>query len=228
MPDLPRSILGLIGSFLAAVVASAALATSWETGGLGEQKRALQGASTERPACAACHMADGSGQPEVGIPRLAGLSADYIARQLAWFADSTRRNVVMQPYAAALSDDERHAYGKYFAKQRAPRAASPFPVDASAVARGRQLFADGEPRIGLVACAQCHGPTGLGVGDFSPRIAGQSAAYVLEQLEAWHAGATRDPDGRYMQAIAARLSPDDMKSVAAYIATMTTEGGKQP
>ena len=180
--------------------------------------------SAERPACAACHMADGSGQPEVGIPRLAGQSADYMAKQLDYFADGRRGNIVMHPYAAALSDNEKQSFAKYFAASSTSTIASPFPPTEALLARGQQLFANGDVRTGLVACAQCHGPTGLGVGDFSPRLAGQSAVYIVEQLRDWHAGAMRDPDGKYMSAIAVRLSPDDMKSVAAYIATMKTMG----
>lgn len=184
-------------------------------------------ASTERPACAACHMADGAGQPEVGIPRLAGQSTSYVARQLSYFADGQRQNLVMHPYAAALSAIEKQSYGDYFAKMSEPASDSPLPPSEATLARGRHLYVDGGARVGLVACAQCHGPTGLGIGDFSPRLAGQSAVYVVEQLQGWPAGAMRDPGRKYMK-IAARLSPYDMRDVAAFIATMKVDGRNNP
>ena len=35
---------------------------------------AVNGVSPERASCASCHQQNGAGQPDVGIPRLAGLS----------------------------------------------------------------------------------------------------------------------------------------------------------
>jgi hypothetical protein len=47
---------------------------------------AVRGLSPERPSCAACHLQNGAGQPDVGIPRLPGLTSSYIAEQLNYFA----------------------------------------------------------------------------------------------------------------------------------------------
>ncbi len=219
MTDLTRFSRTPLAIVATAVIATGQAASAWA---------ASPDTSAERPACAACHMADGAGQPEVGIPRLAGQLPSYIAKQLNYFADGRRQNLVMHPYAAALSAIEKQSFGDYFAKITAPASISPVAPSEATLARGRQLFANGDARIGLVACSQCHGSTGLGVGDFSPQLAGQSAVYVVEQLQGWHAGAMRDPDGQYMKAIAARLSPDDMHAVAAYIASMKVEGGDHP
>lgn len=183
---------------------------------------ALHGVTKDGAPCSACHMPDGAGQPEVGIPRLAGLAPSYIAAQLDYFADGARDNLVMKPYAAALTAAQRAAVARYFAGLPTPVAADPSVPSVAMLARGHTLFADGDARIGLVGCSQCHGPTGLGVGDFSPRLVGQSAVYVVEQLQGWHTGGLRDPKGVYMKAIAARLSPEDMRAAAAYISTMNT------
>jgi cytochrome c553 len=43
------------------------------------------GVAPGRPGCAACHVQDGSGQPDVGMPRLAGLTASYLLDQLNYF-----------------------------------------------------------------------------------------------------------------------------------------------
>jgi cytochrome c553 len=48
-------------------------------------------------ACSACHGAQGEGRPEADYPRLAGLSADYLLRQLNDFVDNNRENELMTP-----------------------------------------------------------------------------------------------------------------------------------
>lgn len=189
---------------------------------------ATHGISPDGAACAACHGADGAGQPEVGIPRIAGLAPSYIDQQLEYFASGQRNNVVMKSYAAALDAQQRRAVAEYFAALSSPVAEDTAPVAQDTVERGQTLFLNGDARTGLVSCSQCHGPTGLGVGDFSPRLAGQSATYVKVQLEEWHGGAPRDPKGVYMAAIAARLSPSDIEAVATYVATLDPNKRAKP
>lgn len=194
---------------------------------------ALQPGPSGRPACAACHGADGAGQPDVGIPRLAGLHASYMADQLGHFATGVRANAIMAPYAASLSADERRAVAEYFAALPIPAPVDPIPEPVAKLDRGMALFQRGDARTGLIACTQCHGPNGVGVGSFTPRLAGQSGPYIAEQLHNWHAGDVRDPRGAYMRAIAARLPPTDIEAVAAYAAGLKasetigkTVGGK--
>jgi cytochrome c oxidase subunit 2 len=63
--------------------------------------------------CASCHGAEAEGNPDVGAPRLAGQSPEYLARQLRNFragirgADSLDLNgQVMGPMAQQLPDDQ--------------------------------------------------------------------------------------------------------------------------
>lgn len=70
----------------------------------------------------------------------------------------------------------------------------------------------------LPACAQCHGPGGLGVGTAFPPLAGQPVAYIAGQLNGWKHG-TRPPGPMaLMPAIAGKLSDADIDAVAAYYA----------
>ena len=66
---------------------------------------------SEMPAAAAsclpCHGPHGEGQPATGVPRLAGLNAQYLEHQLASFKDGTRKNRIMLMIASDLSDDEK-------------------------------------------------------------------------------------------------------------------------
>jgi hypothetical protein len=73
---------------------------------------------------------NGAGQPDVGIPRLAGLTSSYIAAQLEYFATGARHDPVMSPYAAMLTPVQRQAVADYFASLRVPE--KPDLVQASA------------------------------------------------------------------------------------------------
>ena len=64
-------------------------------------------------ACAGCHGSDGGGQ--AAFPRLAGLDAAYLRKQLDDFAAGRRRNAVMQPIASALAAADRSAMAEYYA-----------------------------------------------------------------------------------------------------------------
>ena len=187
-----------------------------------------RGTKVGRAACAACHMPDAAGQPDVGIPRLAGLTESYIADQLNYFASSARENAAMSAYAKLLSPGQRLEVAAYLQSIPIPASADMPAPPASQLARGAQVFLNGDEHSGLLACAQCHGPTALGVGDFSPRLAGQSAPYVMSQLEGWQAGNVRDPKGIYMRAIASHLTTADLQAVAAYVASLDGQGGQKP
>jgi cytochrome c553 len=210
----PAAAAGLLGllSFTQAHGSDATIAAG--------RKIALLGSAPERPGCASCHLLNGAGQPDVGIPRLAGLTSSYIMAQLGYFAAGTRHNVAMAPYAVSLSAAQKQEAADYFASLPVPVSLDqPVPA-ADVAAHGRALFLEGDYRTGVLACSQCHGSTGAGVGDFSPRLAGQSAAYVEDELKQWHGGAMRDPHGAYMQAEARNLSETDIQALAAYVAAM--------
>ena len=181
---------------------------------------AQQGMLAGHAGCAACHLENGAGQPDVGIPRLAGLHLDYLNQQLSYFAGGQRQNAVMRPYAQMLDTRQRQQVAAYYASLAVSR-----PVEADApppdlLAQGQRIVEYGSADADMPSCSQCHGVSGLGVGDFSPALAGQSAAYIAGQLTAWHDGARRDPKGIFMQAEARRLSYSDIKAVAAYLATL--------
>ena len=68
------------------------------------------------------------------------------------------------------------------------------------------------------ACVGCHGNQGQGNPEAdSPRIAGQSAYYLLKQLDSYANGSRRD---RVMEPIARGLPPELRASVAAHYASL--------
>ena len=189
---------------------------------------AVQGVLPERPSCSSCHQENGAGQPDVGIPRLAGLTSAYIAAQLEYFATGARHDSAMSPYAAMLTPLQRQAVANYFASLPVPEQPDLAKAGAATLDRGRTLFLDGDYRTGLLACSQCHGRTGLGVGDFSPRLAGQCADYVAEKLQQWQSGNLRDPQGSFMRAEASHLNQTEIAALAAFVSALQRKEARKP
>lgn len=206
---------------LAAVVAGAlplvAAAQAPAAGAPADLTKAQQIASQ---VCAACHGADGN-SPTPANPNLAGQHADYITRQLAHFKAGIRVNPVMQSMVANLSDAEMTALGVYFAQQK-PKGLT--AKDAATVRTAQRIYRGGDQASGLPACAACHTPTGSGIPKNFPRVAGQWADYSYAQLKAFKAGERgndkegRDVNGRIMGTIAGRMTDDQMKAVADFMA----------
>ncbi|HEX8778282.1 MAG TPA: c-type cytochrome [Rhodanobacter sp.] len=213
MPGLPQLLIALV----LAPLPFAAVATDAAT-------IVRQGNGKGAAPCMACHGVDGGGMAVNGYPRLAGLDAAYLQRQLDDFANGARSNPVMQPNASALSEEERAALAKYY---------SALPVPAHAVAApaaaGATLATRGDWSRGLPACVRCHGPGGMGVGANFPPLAGQSAAYIASQLRAWQQGTRRNDPLQLMQHVAKQLTPQEVDAVAGWFAAQpppAREGGR--
>ena len=79
-------------------------------------------------------------------------------------------------------------------------------------------------------CAGCHGARGSGNAPAGwPRLAGQHADYIAQQLRRWRTGAentleenpegrTNDGDARLMRDVALRLTDNEIDAVANFIA----------
>lgn len=68
-----------------------------------------------------------------------------------------------------------------------------------------------------VTCAACHGEDGVGTLDIYPIIAGQYEDYLVHALKAYRDGKRKNI---IMGGMAAALSDDDIKNLAAYYAAM--------
>jgi cytochrome c553 len=134
----------------------------------------------------------------------------------------------MSPYAAMLTPVQRQAVADYFASLPVPEQPDPAQVSAATLDRGRTLFLDGNYRTGLLSCSDCHGITGLGVGAFSPRLAGQSGDYIYKQLQQWQSGNLRDPQGSFMRAEASHLSPSEIAALSAFVCSLGGQEAGKP
>ena len=166
-------------------------------------------------SCTPCHGRNGEGQPSRGIPRLAGLNAEYLERQLEGFKNGARQNRIMLMIASDLSDDERKALTNYYAGMTTPKPEAT-PAEQAVIAAGAKLAATGDPSKDLPGCGQCHGAAGVDAGANFPRLAGQSALYIEKALRSWKAGDRKTDAMGVMANVANKLTDDQIKSVAAY------------
>lgn len=199
------------------------------------------------PACVTCHGAQGEGNAQTNFPRLAGLDAGYLAKQLQDYArDLPAAGVVIEPIARDYSKTPRvysdktvftpgvrkDAVMSNFARQLSPDdirnlaayyaslgfSAKPIPTAHETLERGQDLALRGKPEYGLPGCVSCHAPDGEGFETDFPPLAGQPANYLVEQINRWQRG-ERDNDAMgMMKAIAIQLTDADKLNVAAYYA----------
>lgn len=76
-------------------------------------------------------------------------------------------------------------------------------------------------------CAACHGPDGNSPAAANPKLAGQIPEYIQKQLTNFKpaSGTKAERENPIMAGMAATLSADDMRNVAAYFAQQTPKAG---
>jgi cytochrome c553 len=172
--------------------------------------------------CVPCHNADGSGNPEIGAPNIAGMKEWYVERELEKFRAGVRgmhfndvEGMRMRPMALSLtSEDDVKAVSHYVETLAPVRHASSLPGDPKA---GETLYA---------TCGACHGDSGAGNQDLSaPRIAGVDDWYLATELRKFRSGvrgtSPKDREGRMMRPMARTLADEDaIRNVVAYVETL--------
>jgi cytochrome c oxidase subunit 2 len=171
--------------------------------------------------CAACHGANGEGNPALNAPKLSGQHAWYLKRELQNFKNGARgtgdRDVfgkIMAPMAATLADDAAIDNVVAYIKTLPDTPAS--PTVTTDVANGQRLYE---------TCAACHGPDGRGAqATNAPRLKGMSDWYLVHQLKNFkqgiRGGSPKDMYGPQMAALSEMLTSDsEMSDLVAYINT---------
>ena len=172
--------------------------------------------------CVPCHQQDGSGNPAVGAPNIAGMKEWYVEEQLEKFRAGARgahfndvEGMRMRPMALSLPTDEDVKAVAHYVESLPPvRHASSLPGDPKA---GHELFE---------TCESCHGENGGGNQDLeAPRIAGTDDWYLATQLRKFRSGvrgtSPKDREGRLMRPMARTLANEDaVRNVVAYIGTL--------
>jgi cytochrome c553 len=110
--------------------------------------RAVTGGPGVRFACGSCHLMSGQGHPEAAD--IAGMPAEYLIRQMAYYKGGTRQDDArMGPIAKATSDADIRQAAEYFAALK-PRVwvkvietATPPKTFIATAGRHRQLHPEG-------------------------------------------------------------------------------------
>ena len=171
--------------------------------------------------CSSCHGPDGR-STSPNFPRLAGQQKDYIVAQLNDFRNDTRTAPHAQTYldylvmwglTAQLDPPTTDTIAAFYASQ--PPVPGE-PTRSAETAAGQRIYTAGIPSQGVPACITCHGPRAQG-NDSIPRLAGQYQAYLARQLEAFMIWARQNVT---MHAVSMNLTPEQIRDVTAYLATL--------
>lgn len=171
--------------------------------------------------CSACHQADGSGMnipSGESWPSLAGINADYLYKQLVDVKADTRHSPTMMPFLNMLNDQQYKDVSVYYNQLPATQGAFDSEATEEELAHGKTLATAGDWDRYIVPCSSCHGPDNLGAGDAFPRLAGQHAGYIADQLHAWQSGKRNNDPQHLMLAIAERLNDKDIRAVSQWLA----------
>jgi cytochrome c oxidase subunit 2 len=173
--------------------------------------------------CAACHGAQGEGNPALHAPKLAGQGQWYLQRQLKYFKIGARGThekdefgKTMAPMAATLSDDAAIANVSAYIKTL---------VDKPAPATVQGNASDGQ-RIYVSTCGACHGPSGRGIeATNAPGLQGMSDWYLVTQLKNFKQGIRgahpKDMYGQQMTLMSNVLVDDRaINDLVAYVNTL--------
>lgn len=180
-------------------------------------------------ACAACHGAQGKGTSDVYFPRLAGKPSGYLYNQLLAFRNGRRKYPPMNYLLQYLPDAYLKAMADYFAAQRPPLPPPSAPdVSEAVLAHGQDLVTNGDAARGVPACASCHGPSLTGMEPAIPGLLGLRASYLSAQLGGWRYGTRTATAPDCMQVVAGHLTEDDVRAVAAWLASRSAPENPSP
>tara|TARA_B100001094_G_C18196322_1_gene811514 strand:+ start:23170 stop:23811 length:642 start_codon:yes stop_codon:yes gene_type:complete len=190
----------------------------------------LQAGKQKAMVCAACHQIDGNSMVPI-YPKIAGQSLSYLKKQLTDYRSAMRtggqegrQNAIMGALVVALSDQDIDDLSTYFSHQALSyRASSPpdDPMQKKQYELGKQLYRGGDMDRHIAACASCHGWQGQGLASAGfPRISGQNAPYLQDQLKAFRSYKRQNDMNHMMRSTAKKLTDKDIQNLTIYISTL--------
>jgi cytochrome c553 len=222
----------LLGALCACAMATIypALASAETHDGMGNvdngRKIFLEGKGEAVPACQSCHGMDGLGNDDMGTPRLAYQVDTYILKQLKDFAADKRTDNTMgamNDVAKGLLEQDKKDVAAYVHTLKTPFMGSDLDglrandVEVGEPYKGESIVKFGLPDHGVPACKSCHGFNGRSAGRMYPAIGGQRYQYLFNQLTAFRAGDRTNDFAGQMQAVAKKMTDDDIKNAAAFL-----------
>jgi cytochrome c553 len=204
--------------------------------GILQAKGKVNAGAEKAAACAGCHGEKGNSLMPM-FPKLAQQHASYLIKQLVAFKDGTRAGPTMAPMAAGLSVQDMEDIAAFYAVQKV--SVNELPVldddeddEASEqengaetlediLAKGGDLYRNGDQARQVSACIACHGPEGEGNKPAAfPALKGQHADYLIKSLNDYKSGVRVKNQDNMMLMIAKKMSDEEIKAVAYYISMM--------
>ena len=162
--------------------------------------------------CSVCH-GPGGHSTLASTPSLAAQPRQYLLGKIRLFRSrgQGKSESHIDVLGLTLVDDPgADALARHFASQPPP---APVAGEASLIAKGSKLFAQGAPERGIAACSACHGVDAAGLWIF-PRLAGQQAKYVERQLRLIQSQLRGSP---VMHGVIKDMTADEMKEIASFV-----------
>ncbi len=164
--------------------------------------------------CIGCHGSDGNSS-SAQYPKLAGQGEGYLAKQLNDFKSGARKESHMTSMVEAITIADIPNIAAYFSSQQRTKGTA----SKTNTELGKQIFQKGVQSKFIPACASCHGQKGMGMPtEKYPSLANQHPEYVAKILKDFRSSTRNNDAQKLMQNIAAKLSDEEIASIAAYIA----------
>jgi len=174
-------------------------------------------AKAEEAGCIGCHGTDGIATAnglaiDKHVPNLAGEPDLYIQFQLVFFRKGVRKNDLMSPMAAQLSDDDIRNLAAFYASlppNKTPVAPDTAPDETKY----------GEKAVQGLHCNNCHGEHLEGMENMG-RLAGQREDYLYKALSDFKSGARVGTGPEGMSDVVYSLGDPEMKALAHYLSRL--------
>lgn len=164
--------------------------------------------------CSACHGPDGNsffGE----WPKLAGQGSNYLYKQIVDIRDGKREVPEMVGMVDHFSNEDARKVANFYA------AGTTSEGEGEATELGATLYKVGNLSKGIVACTACHMSKGEGNTPAAfPQVAGQQYDYLVNQLTKFRDASRNNDPNKMMQLIAEKLSDDEIKALANYMANL--------
>lgn len=166
--------------------------------------------------CVACHSTDGNSIIPM-YPKIAGQYENYLLKQLLLYkgqaTDRQSANAqIMYTQVKDFSVKDLEDLAAYFSSQKMSKSETPQKF----LTKGEKLYRGGDLEKHITACAACHSPTGKGNNAaFFPRLSGQHADYIIEQLKSYRSGERKH---YVMETIAKKMSDEEIDAVSHFAA----------
>ncbi len=195
-------------------------------------------------ACAGCHGADGN-SPIATFPKLAGQHASYLIKELNALKNGSRNAPMMAPLAMGLDEKSMADLAAFYASQTT--SSNPIPIlplneddedeeDEAALAlikkaqqekldnllaKGADLYRNGNLKTKVSACIACHGIKGEGNQPASfPVLKGQHTDYSIKTLTDFKEGKRHNDPENMMNMIAKKMTTEEIEAVSYYLSVM--------